>query len=191
MNSLPPLVLCLFLAACATSRSPRAPDSNSIDSVDKAEDQITDIATTPLNDLNLVRVKIPAILVAAHRKPYAPPDTQGCAGLATEIQALDAVLGADLDAPANADDPGMVRRGAAMIGDAAVGVARGAAEGVMPFRSWVRKLTGAERHAKEVAAAIAAGIVRRSYLKGLGQAEGCAAPAAPRQADAPEAPTSE
>ncbi len=180
MKCLPPLVLCLFLAACATSRSTRAPDADSSDSVDKAEAQITDIATTPLNDLNLVRVKIPAILRTAQKKPYAPPDAPGCAGLATEIQALDAVLGADLDAPPNPDDPGMVQRSAVFIGDAAVGVARGAAEGVMPFRSWVRKLTGAERHAKEVAAAIAAGIVRRSYLKGLGQAGGCEAPAAPR-----------
>jgi hypothetical protein len=31
-----------------------------------------------------------------------------------------------------------------------------------------------------VAAAIAAGTIRRAYLKGLGAAAGCAAPAAPR-----------
>lgn len=44
----------------------------------------------------------------------------------------------------------------------------------------MRKLTGAERYAKEVSAAIAAGTIRRAYLKGIGQAAGCAAPAAPR-----------
>jgi hypothetical protein len=49
----------------------------------------------------------------------------------------------------------------------------------VPFRGWVRKLSGAERYSKEVAAAIAAGTVRRAYLKGLGEAKGCAAPAAP------------
>jgi hypothetical protein len=45
----------------------------------------------------------------------------------------------------------------------------------------VRKLSGAERYERKVAAAIAAGSVRRAYLKGLGQAAGCAAPAAPRR----------
>lgn len=180
------LVLPLLLSACATSAPYRAPNSNSTDSVAKAEDQLTDIATTPLNDLNLVRVKIPDILLSAQKKPYIPPCAADCAGLADEVRALDAVLGTDLDAPPNPDDPGMVRRSAVFIGDAAVGVARGAAEGVMPFRSWVRKLTGAERHAKDVAAAVAAGIVRRAYLKGLGQAAGCAVPAAPRQAEPAE-----
>ena len=65
-------------------------------------------------------------------------------------------------------------------GGAAVGALRGAAEGVVPFRGWVRKLSGAERYSKDVAAAIAAGTIRRAFLKGLGQAAGCTAPAAPR-----------
>ena len=41
----------------------------------------------------------------------------------------------------------------------------------------VRRLTGAERYSREVAAAIAAGTVRRAYLKGFGQSAGCAVPA--------------
>jgi hypothetical protein len=72
-------------------------------------------------------------------------------------------------------DPGLVERG----GDTAADLLRGTAEGVVPFRGWVRKLSGAERYAKEVAAAIAAGTIRRAFLKGLGQATGCPAPAAP------------
>jgi hypothetical protein len=64
---------------------------------------------------------------------------------------------------------------------------RGAAESVIPFRGWIRKLDGAERHSKEVAAAIAAGSVRRAFLKGVGQTLGCAAPAAPLQAQAASA----
>lgn len=55
---------------------------------------------------------------------------------------------------------------------------------MIPFRGWVRKLTGAERYSRKVSAAIAAGAIRRAYLKGLGQAAGCAAPAAPRTAPA-------
>jgi hypothetical protein len=45
----------------------------------------------------------------------------------------------------------------------------------------VRKLTGAERYSREVAAAISAGTIRRAYLKGLGASAGCDAPAAPRK----------
>ena len=43
----------------------------------------------------------------------------------------------------------------------------------MPFRSWVRRLTGADSHAREVAAAGMAGIVRRSYLKGVMSTKSC------------------
>ena len=46
-------------------------------------------------------------------------------------------------------------------------------DGVIPLRSWVRKLSGAERHSKAVAAAIAAGTMRRPYLKGWARAAGC------------------
>ncbi|MBY0491557.1 MAG: hypothetical protein K2R93_17095, partial [Gemmatimonadaceae bacterium] len=46
-------------------------------------------------------------------------------------------------------------------------------DGVIPFRSWVRKLSGAERHSKAVTAAIAAGTMRRPYLKGWARAQGC------------------
>ena len=38
------------------------------------------------------------------------------------------------------------------------------------MRSWVRKLTGAEKYSREVEASITAGTIRRSYLKGLGRA---------------------
>lgn len=176
------LVFPVLLAACATSKPARSPaGTEASDAPSKTESQITDIATTPLNDFNLVRVKIPPILQTARTKPYATPKDPGCAGLAQEVLELDAALGADLDVPPNPEDPGMVERSAVFIGDAAVGAARGAAQDIVPFRSWVRKLTGAERHAKEVAAAIAAGIVRRAYLKGLGQSAGCEAPAAPRK----------
>jgi hypothetical protein len=77
-------------------------------------------------------------------------------------------------------DPGLVERGTGAVGQAAIGAVRGAAEGVVPFRGWVRKLTGAEQYSKDVAAAIAAGTIRRAFLKGVGQANGCVGAAAPR-----------
>lgn len=155
------------LAACSTP-APNSPPGSS--------NAVTQAATTPLSDLNLVRADIPPVLAAAQKGPYALPADRGCDALGKDIQALDAVLGADLDTQVTAANPSLVDRG----GDAAGVALRGAAEGIVPFRGWVRKLSGAERYAKEVAAAIAAGTIRRAFLKGLGQAVGCAAPAAPR-----------
>jgi hypothetical protein len=41
------------------------------------------------------------------------------------------------------------------------------------MRNWVRYMTGAEQHSKDVQNAISAGQARRAYLKGLAQSEGC------------------
>jgi len=51
---------------------------------------------------------------------------------------------------------------------------RSTTEGLVPFRGWVRKLSGAERYSKQVQAAIAAGAARRAFLKGLMAAKACA-----------------
>ena len=131
--------------------------------------------------INLVgaNAPIPPVLRTAAKSPYAVPAGNTCDALVDEVKALDEVLGSDLDTPPSAANPGLVERGAKEVGNAAVGALKNTAEGLVPFRGWVRKLSGAERYSKEVAAAIAAGTVRRAYLKGLGEAKGCAAPAAP------------
>jgi len=159
-------VLALLLAACASP----AP-----------EDKVAQAATAPLSDLNLLQPVIPPPLVAALKAPYTRPADGTCAGLAAEVKALDEVLGNDLDTADSPSNPSVIERGVYAAGDAAIGAVRGAAEGVVPLRSWVRKLSGAERHSKQVAAAVAAGVVRRSFLKGLGDAGGCEAPAGPRR----------
>ena len=147
--------------------------------------QVTDAATTPLSDLNLVRGTIPAVLVAAQKQPYFSPANQSCESLRTEVRGLDEVLGPDLDAPASPTNPSLIERGSKEVGNAAAGALKSAAEGIVPFRGWVRKLSGAERYSRDVAAAIAAGTVRRAYLKGLGNARSCpmvVAPPAPKTA---------
>ena len=148
--------LALTLTACATN-----------------EKAITSAATTPLTDLNLVNAPIPEVLAAAQKAPYAAPADASCPALVSQVRSLDEALGPDLDAPATEESPGLVERSGAAIGDAATGALRRTAEGVIPFRGWVRKLSGAERYSKQVAAAIAAGTVRRAFLKGLAVAKGC------------------
>lgn len=165
----------VLLAACASAPAtdkPAAGESTGRNA------QVGQALTTPLSDLNLVRAEIPAPLASALKGPYALPADRSCMALSADVQALDAVLGADLDTPSTSANPSLIDRG----GDAAVGALRNTAEGVVPFRGWVRKLTGAEKYSREVAAAIAAGTIRRAYLKGLGASAGCAAPAAPRTA---------
>ncbi len=146
-------------------------------------DAVTQAVTSPLSDLNLVRAPIPPVLKEALKSPYAPAPGEGCADLAAQVRALDEVLGADLDTPPTPSNPSLVERGGKEVGSAATGALKSAAEGIVPFRGWVRKLSGAERYSKEVAAAITAGTVRRAYLKGLGEARGCTAPAAPVRAE--------
>ena len=160
--------LACALAACATS------EQGPTDPVGRA-------VTAPLADLNLLRAKIPPPLISALDAPYAPPADGSCDGLAAQVALLDAELGADLDSADTKEKPSVIERGISAVGDSAVGTVRGAAEGVVPLRSWVRKLSGAERHSRLVASAAAAGVVRRSFLKGLGAAAGCEPPAAPRR----------
>lgn len=153
------LLLAAALTACASS------------SQDKAAGAATKAATTPLSDLNVVRADIPPALKAAAAAPYAMPADASCTGIATAIRELDEVLGPDLDAPAANGNTGLLERGE----DAAANALQRTAEGVMPFRGWVRKLSGAERYAKQVSAAITAGGVRRGFLRGLGVAKTCVA----------------
>lgn len=126
-------------------------------------------ATTPLSDLNLVSAPIPDVLKAAEQGPYKVPADSSCPALLREVKELDAVLGADLDTPPTASNPGLVERG----GSAVAGATQKAVEGAIPFRGWIRKLSGAERYSGQVAAAIAAGTVRRAFLKGIAHARSC------------------
>ncbi|WLT31447.1 hypothetical protein [Geothrix sp. PMB-07] len=147
--------------------------------------QISGAATAPFNDLNLVHDKIPPVLLEAQKAPYGAPKDATCAGLKAEIDQLDAALGPDLDAPGHPERRNLLEKGWTEAEGAAVGAVRSAAESLIPYRSWVRKLSGAERFSRQVTAAIGAGIVRRAYLKGLGQAQGCGAAATPASAPLP------
>jgi len=154
-----PTIAALALALAASAARSKSP--------------VVSAASSPLRDLNVVRDSIPAVLLEAEKKPYLVPSDPSCAALSDEVRSLDTVLGPDFDAPAPSSSPDLISRGATTVGHAAEGALQGAAESVVPFRSWVRKLTGAEKHSKHVAAAIAAGTVRRAFLKGLGVARGC------------------
>jgi hypothetical protein len=130
--------------------------------------------TSPLRDLNLIKTKIPDALLQARANPYAAPVPATCEHLIELVQPLNDALGADLDAPPGSKDDLMHD-----LGGTGLGLVADTASDVIPFRGWMRKLTGAERREKLVAASIAAGAVRRGYLKGFGEVLGCNPPATP------------
>jgi hypothetical protein len=135
-------------------------------------------AMTPLRDLNVVREAIPPALHAATKGPYAAHASVGCEAIVADLAALDEALGADFDDPNIREKPSLLTRGIGLAENAGVSAVRRTMEGFVPFRSWLRELSGAEKHSKQVAAAITAGSVRRAYLKGRRDAMGCAVPSA-------------
>lgn len=141
--------------------------------------------TAPLEDLNLIRVKIPEVLIEASKHPYRPLDDPSCEAISQEITELDAALGPDLDKRTSGSEDNLLGKGSDFVEESAIDAVRSTTRGVIPFSGWVRKLTGAEGHSKAVSKAVAAGIVRRAYLKGVGESQGCQAPAAPLP-DVPE-----
>lgn len=149
-------VLALALAGCATETAMKP-------------DPVEGAVVQPLQDIGLVRGEIPAVLKSAVAAPYALGDPPDCAAMASEVAAIDAVLGPDIDAPAAKGGKGPVKLFAAAI--------RGALG--LPFRGVVRQISGAEKRDEERAEAVLAGVSRRAFLKGAARAAGCPPPALP------------
>lgn len=137
---------------------------------------VGDVVSAPFQDLNLVKQDIPPVLAALGGQPYTLPADGSCTGLATEVAALDAALGPDADATEIAGRKGQSTAAKALTQ---------ASHSLVPYRSWIRKLSGAEKRAERLAAALLTGTARRAFLKGLGAAQGCEPPAAPIPAPAP------
>jgi len=125
-------------------------------------------ATAPLDDLNLRREEVPEVLAAARGAPYATDGLRRCSAVIAQIDALDQALGADVDQP----DP--VSGTGDQAANAALDMVRDTATDFIPLRSWVRRLSGAAAHDREVQAAIRAGLVRRGFLKGIALQRRCA-----------------
>lgn len=161
------------LGGCLTTRGDGSPKVETTSEANR--ESLKGAAEAPLRDVNVLRTKIPDVLLFAMADPYSrPPKGWKCPQLIALVDPLDEALGDDLDAP-RADAEGMAHKGRGSV----LGFAAGAASDAIPFRSWVRKLSGAERHDEIVQRAITAGAVRRAYLKGLGESKGCNPPATP------------
>ena len=127
-----------------------------------------DAVLSPLEDVDLAQEGVDPALVAATADPYAHEDLATCNDIVAEIAEIDRVLGNDFDVATETNRELSPAR-----------IARTIVRSFVPFRRIIREISGAEDRERRVEIAVTAGMVRRGYLKGLGQARGCDYPASP------------
>ena len=162
------LFVAALLATCVAGALPAAAQDKQAPprSIKDKDVSAVDVVATPVSDLGLRNGKIPPILEAAVADPYDMAGVRTCAQISTRVGELDAVLGPDRDIPQDRAE----KLSAGRVAQAAVGQ-------FIPFRGLIREVSGANSHQRKVDDAVEAGTARRSFLKGYGQARGCAYPA--------------
>lgn len=156
----------LALPAAASDPVPAGANPPSARPITNQKVTAVDVIATPAGDLNLRKGKIPALLDAAVADPYNLAGLKTCAQISVAVNQLDAILGPDRDIPADRAERLSVGR-----------VAQSAVGSFIPFRGIIREVSGANSHQRKIDDAVEAGTARRSFLKGFGQARGCAYPA--------------
>ena len=175
MRSLTVSLICLTAlstGACTAARSAGG-------GVQSVREGFGDAAAAPLEDLNLRRDAIPTVLLQAQAAPYDMRNMNRCPAIAAEVRRLDDALGPDMDEPPPQDGSLASEQAADAAARATLDAIRDTTTDFIPLRSWVRRLTGAERHSRQVRDAVQAGRQRRAFLKGMGMQRNCAPPAAP------------
>jgi len=145
----------------------------------QVRDGLGDAVTAPLVDLNVKREMIPTVLLQAQANPYDRRNLNQCSTVGAEVARLDTALGPDRDEPPAPDGGTLNERMQDALAEGALKAIRDATTDFIPYRSWVRQLSGAQARSKVVQDAIEAGRLRRAFLKGLGMKLNCAPPASP------------
>lgn len=141
---------------------------NEINDGDRALDTMENIATRPLKDMNIIQKKVPAELEAMMEAPYSLKGIRYCRHYAAEVKKIDEMIGFDVDsAEAMADKKKQTPA------EFAFGATEALVGSLIPFSGVVRFVSGAQKRERFAAAALYAGAVRRSFLKGTARAKGC------------------
>ncbi len=138
-----------------------------------------DAVTAPLVDLNVRRDQIPTVLLQAQANPYDRRNLNQCSTVGAEVARLNTALGPDLDEPPAPNGATLNERAQEALAEAALDAIRDATTDFIPYRDWIRRLTGAQARSEQVQEAIEAGRLRRAFLKGMGMRLNCAPPASP------------
>lgn len=162
----------LMLFAAQTTPPPPPPSNTGTEQVvgqDKGgvDDALGRAATRPLRDLNIMKPKIAPDLAAIMVNPYDVKRLGTCRQLNTEVNDMTALVGPDVD------DPSLVGRKGRDPVEQLFDSAEGITGSLVPGQGIIRQLTGANKSARQAAAARLAGQIRRSYIKGMMKARGC------------------
>lgn len=134
---------------------------------------INDAARSPLRDIGLMRPEIPPLLQQL-QYPYSTATlAAGCPAVAYEIAQLDALLGPESFQPG--PDRNIWDRSGDFVEEQTIDAVQDTAQDLIPFRSWVRRISGASRAEREALRAVANGQQRRTFLRGYGASLGCPA----------------
>jgi len=183
--------LCFGLCGCASTAQhktrydktlQKAETSVMRTSMQNTRRRIPDALRAPLRDFNLSKRPIPPIL-SNITYTYAINGPVHCQNLIVEINELNAVLGNSADMAAAENSRSEIIAEAAS--NAATNAIEDAATGWIPYRSVIRRVTGAHQYERKLHKAYEKGRIRRAYLKGIGGAFGCAYPARPTSVNGP------
>lgn len=153
------LGLAVALGACSTGRTA------------DTRRGVMDATSIPLRDVGLIRPEIP-LLLRGLQYPYSTATLgEGCSAVAREIGQLDAVLGPESYQPGPARN--IWDRSGDFVEEQTIEAAEGTVEDLIPFRSWVRRISGASRAERDALRAVANGQQRRTFLRGYGASLGC------------------
>lgn len=133
-----------------------------------------DIPLQPLRDLNIDQKDIPPLLIDIANDPYSSGGLVTCGDIERAIADVDALVGPDVDTINESSD---LQKGANSVGR----IAGNFVGGLIPFRGIVREISGANAHRRELRAMVAAALIRRGFLKGLGLERDCPWPARPAE----------
>ena len=158
-------ILCMSLVGCGAAGQVR--------------DGLGAAVTAPLVDLNVRRDQIPTVLLQAQANPYDQRNLNQCSTVAAEVARLNEALGPDRDEPPAPNGATLNERAQDALAETALKAIRDAVTDFIPYRSWIRALTGAQARSRTVQDAIEAGRLRRAFLKGQGMRLNCAPPASP------------
>jgi hypothetical protein len=148
-------VLGMALAGAAPAAPQEGPKKST-------EQQAEDIAVQPVKDVGVVKTKTPPLLHEAAEDPYTLEGLSHCDQLAAAYRELNGALGSDFVPGGIKANKGKIR----VNGDTVAGL-------IVPFRGIVREVSGAAEAQRELLAAIAAGVARRGFLRGVYEGRRC------------------
>ncbi|MGB1068344.1 MAG: hypothetical protein ACPH4G_07630 [Henriciella sp.] len=178
------LATCMFglVWGCASTPSGQQ-TGNENDAEEQSSAVITrnelgNAAQSPLQDLNLRRDEIPALLLEI-KNPYDVSRDINCRQIRSQVADLDELLGRDWDVAPEARR-GLQERAVDGASTAFIDTVASGASSFIPYRGVVRSLSGASAYEKKLHKAYERGSHRRTFLKGIGLMKNCQPPAAPR-----------